>query len=205
MAVKTEPPNKSRKAVQGKATRDGLIGAARALFGDRGYAETALDEVVATAGVTKGALYHHFSGKEDLFLGVFRAVKDDLNRQFGDALAEPEPWDDLVRACRVFIEVHTDPAVQRIVLLDAPAVLSAETIQDVDRSSGAVMLRFGLRRAMNRGVIERQPLMTLAAVLSGALTEACVMVARSENPDEARAEAVAVVERLLAGLRVPEV
>lgn len=210
MSVKTDHsdqhqrPEKSKKAAQGETTREALVAAGRQLFGAKGYADTSLDDVVRAAGVTKGAVYHHFAGKEDLFLAVYRAVKEDLSRAFGDALAEPEPWADLLRACRVFIEVHTDPAIQRIVLVDAPAVLSGETIQDADRSSGAVMLRFGLRRAMNRGAIERQPLTSLAGILSGALTEACVMVARAEDPERARAEAVSVIERLLHGLRVPE-
>lgn len=193
---------KSRKVAQGEATRKALLDAARDLFGARGYAETSLDQIVAAAGVTKGALYHHFGGKEQLFREVFRSVKQELSRVVAAAQWQPDPWEALLAGCRTFIEAHTDPGLQRIVLLDGRAVLSWEAWHEVDSEYGTVILRSALRRALNHGLIEPQPLKSLATILSGSLTEACMLVANAEDPGAARREAVAIVERVLQGLRV---
>ena len=193
---------KSKKVAHGEATRHALLATARELFGAKGYAETSLDEIVHASGVTKGALYHHFSGKESLFLAVFESVKQELSRIVAEAQMPPEPWESLLAGCRTFIEVHTDPAVQRIVLLDARSVLSWEAWHEVDSKWGTVILRAALRRVTNHGIIRPEPLNSLAAILSGALTEACMLVANAEDPDAARAEAIGVIERLLRGLQV---
>ncbi len=193
---------KSRKVAQGEATRQALLDAARALFGSQGYADTSLEQVVLAAGVTKGALYHHFGGKEQLFGAVFRSVKQELSRVVAAAQWGPDPWQALLAGCRTFIEAHTDAGVQRIVLLDARAVLSWEAWHDVDSQYGTVILRSVLRRAVNDGLIEPQPLNSLATILTGALTEACMLVANADDPLSARVEAFQIVERLLEGLRV---
>jgi AcrR family transcriptional regulator len=193
-----------RRAQQGEATREALIAAARNLFGTRGYAETSLDAIVATAGVTKGALYHHFSGKEELFGAVFERVKRELSAQIAPALQTPDPWTGIVDACRTYIEIHTDPAVERIVLFDARAVLSPDTWRRVDGQWGAVMFRGAFRLAINRGVFVPLPLNTLAMIVTGALAEGCLLVADAEDPDAARAEALSVVVQLLQGLRSRE-
>lgn len=193
---------KSRKVAQGEATRKALLDAARDLFGARGYAETSLDQIVAAAGVTKGALYHHFGGKEQLFREVFRSVKQELSRVVAAAQWQPDPWEALLAGCRTFIEAHTDPGLQRILLLDGRAVLSWEAWHEVDSEYGTVILRSALRRALNHGLIEPQPLKSLATILSGSLTEACMLVANAEDPGAARREAVAIVERVVQGLRV---
>ena len=191
----------SSQAVQRAATRDALISAARGLFGTRGYAETSLDAIVAAAGVTKGALYHHFAGKEELFGLVFEQVKRELSSQLAAVLPDPDPWTGIVEACRTYIEAHTDPAVKRIVLLDARAVLSSDAWRRVDGEWGAVMFRGAFRRAINRGIFVPLPLNTLAMIVTGALAEACLLVADAEDPDAARGEALTVVVQLLQGLR----
>jgi AcrR family transcriptional regulator len=208
MAVKTS----ELKVRQGEATREALIGAARHLFGTRGYADTSLDAIVATAGVTKGALYHHFLGKKELFEAVFEQVKRELSSQIASALQSyrnasrpgapsDDPWTGIVAACRTYIEIHTDPAVERIVLLDARAVLSPDAWRRVDGQWGAVMFRGAFRRAINRGVFVSLPLKPLAMIVTGALAEACLLVADAEDPEAAREEALAVVLQLLEGLR----
>jgi AcrR family transcriptional regulator len=193
-----------RTPEQGEATQEALIAAARDLFGTRGYAETSLDAIVAAAGVTKGALYHHFSGKEQLFAAVFEQVKRELSSQIAPALQTRNPWTGIVAACRTYIAIHTDPAVERIVLRDARAVLDPDAWRRVDSQWGAVMFRGAFRRAMNRGVFSRLPLNTLAMIVTGALAEACLLVADAEDPEAARSEALAVVVRLLEGLRAEE-
>ena len=189
------------KIVQGEATRDALISAARELFGTRGYSETSLDVIAATAGVTKGALYHHFSGKEELFALVFEAVKRELSSHLAAVLLDADPWMGIVAACRTYIETHTDPTVKRIVLLDARAVLNPEAWRRVDGQWGAVMFRGAFRRAINRGIFVPLPLNTLAMIVTGALAEACLLVADAEDPDAMRNEALNVVVQLLHGLQ----
>jgi AcrR family transcriptional regulator len=191
----------SLKVVQGEATRKALLAAARELFGTLGYAETSLDAIAGAAGVTKGAFYHHFSGKEQLFQLVFEDVKRELSSHLAPVLQSADPWEGLVAACRTYIETHTDPAVQRIVLLDARSVLSHEAWRKVDSQWGAVFFRAAFRRAMNRGIIVPLPLNTLAMIVTGALAEACLVVANSDDPAAARGEALAVIELLLQGLR----
>lgn len=193
---------KSRKVEQGQVTRAHLIDTARELFGTKGFSATSLDEIARTANVTKGALYHHFSGKDDLFRAVFEAVKRELSQRVGHVWAEQDVWESLVAGCTTFIDLHTEPRVRQIVLLDARSVLRWEDSHDIDAQWGAVMLRGALRRAMNREVIERLPLATLAMLITGALTEACLLVANAENPAEAKTEATATVVRILHGLRV---
>lgn len=201
MEVKTQ----SLKIIQGEATREGLVAAARSLFGMQGYAETSLDSIAAAAGVTKGALYHHFAGKEELFLVVFEEVKRELSSRLTVVLPDPDLWRGILAGCRTYIEAHTDPEVQRIVLLDARSVLSHDAWRRVDSEWGAVMFRGAFRRAVNRGIIVPLPLNTLAMIVTGALAEACLLVANSDDPDSSKAESLAVIEQLLHGLRPTDV
>jgi AcrR family transcriptional regulator len=194
----------SLKVAQGEATRDALLKAARELFGSNGYAETSLDAIAGAAGVTKGAVYHHFSGKEELFALVFEQVKRELSSHLAQVLQGADPWESLVSACRTYVETHTDPAVQRIVLLDARSVLSHEDWRKVDSQWGAVIFRAAFRRAVSREIVVPLPLETLALIVTGALAEACLIVANSQDPAAARAEALSVIEQLLQGLRSPD-
>jgi AcrR family transcriptional regulator len=218
--------SRSKKVRQGEATREALLAAARAEFGARGYADTSVDEIVARAQVTKGAFYHHYSGKEDLFLRVFEHVKKELSRAafvthvdhvpFADPEHQPrrlkrfseqenkEVWEQLLERCRRFIELHSDAAVRRIVLEDAPWVLSWNERQRIESEFGVTLLRADLRRAMRRGLIVDLPLRVLAVVLAGALNEACLLVANASDPRRALDETMSVVARLLAGLRAPD-
>ncbi len=196
--------SKSKKIEQGDATREALLLAARELFGMRGYTETSLDEIVRTAGVTKGALYHHFAGKEELFRCAFELVKKELSYQVHPLTVgqdDAELWLDLLARCRRFIEAHTDPRVHRIVLLDARSVLTWAEWHKIENEYGVVMLRAGLRRAINRRIIQPLPLHALTMILTGALNEACMLVANAADRTSALDEASAIIEQLLEGLR----
>lgn len=192
---------KSRKAQQGEATRRALIDVARKLFGEKGYAATSLDEIVAGAKVTKGAFYHHYGGKQELFAAVYEQVKLEVSDRFAVAFIEPDPWKDLYRGCYAMLDAHLDPSVQRIVLHDAQAVLDADTIRRVDARYGAVVLRGALRRAIRAGIIRPLPLKTLALMLTGAILEGCMAIADSEDPAQAREDTGSVLMALLEGLR----
>jgi len=192
---------KDKRLAQGEVTRAALLDAARHLFGEQGYATTSTEDVVARAGVTKGALYHHFSGKEDLFRAVYEQIEHEVSDIAVEAFLRPDSWEALVVGCNLWIDAHLDPAVSRIVLRDAHAVLGWETAREIENRFGAVALRGALRKAIHAEVVERQPLRPLALMLIGALGEACLYVADAGDPQLAREEVSAVVESLLAGLR----
>jgi AcrR family transcriptional regulator len=191
----------AKRAAQAAETRDALIAAARELFGRQGYPATSTEEIVDRAGVTKGALYHHFSDKE----GLFRAVFEQVQREVSDAAVakfnQRDSWAALIDGCRLWVEAHDDPAVRQIVLIDARGVLGWETAREIETRFSTVALRGALRKAMNAGVITRQPLRPLAVMLTGALSEACLYVAAAADPAQARTEVAALVRALLAGIR----
>src|SRR5436190_5322191 len=125
----------------GEATRAALLRVARELFGEQGYAATSVEEIVATAGVTKGALYHHFGDKADLFKAVFQEVKREVSDRVVEVYNRPDPWESLTEGCSIWIDAHLDPSIRRIVLADARAVLGWETLRDLESQYGAVALR----------------------------------------------------------------
>jgi len=191
---------KSKKVQQGEATRHALLHAARTLFGEQGYAATSIDEVAQAAKVTKGAFYHHYNGKQELFAAVYEQVKREVSERAATAFLEPDPWEDLCAGCHAMLDAHLDPPVRRILLHDAQAVLDADTIRHVENRYGAVVLRGALRRSVRAGVIQPLPLKTLALMLTGAILEGCMTIADAEDPDQARADVGSVLMTLLEGL-----
>jgi AcrR family transcriptional regulator len=192
---------KSKKVQQGEMTRQALLQAARTLFGERGYAATPLDEITNAANVTKGALYHHFDGKQELFAAVYEQVKREVSERAATAFLEPDPWTDLCAGCEAILDAHLDPSVRRILLHDAQAVLDADTIRRVENRYGAVVLRGALRRSIRAGVIQPLPLKTLALMLTGAILEGCMTIAHADDQSQAREDVGNVLTSLLEGLR----
>jgi AcrR family transcriptional regulator len=190
------------KAEQADATRTALGAAARQLFTERGYAATSTTEIVERAGVTRGALYHHFAAKEDLFRAVFEQLEDEVTKHVAkEALTSADPLEQLRRGTRAYLDACIDPAVQRVVLLEGPSVLGWQTWQEVEQRYGYGLVVAGVEAAIGAGLIAAQPVEPLAHVLFGALTEAGMVVARADDPDAARAEMEAAMDRLLDGLR----
>jgi AcrR family transcriptional regulator len=192
---------KSKKAKQGAATRHALLDAACTLFGEHGYTATSIDDVAHAASVTKGAFYHHYDGKQELFAAVYEQVKREVSERAATAFLEPDPWQDLCTGCYAMLDAHLDPSVRRILLNDAQAVLDADTIRSVENRYGAVVLRGALRRSIRAGVIQPLPLKALALMLTGAILEGCMAIADAEDPDQARAEVGNILTALLEGLR----
>ena len=193
-----------RRVAQGEATRQALLAAARATFGSQGYAATSLDEVVAAAGVTKGALYHHFADKESLFRAVFEQVEREVSDQAVAEFLQPDPWQALIVGCRLWVEAHLAPDVRQIVLNDARAVLGWEATRAIQTRFSAVAVRGALRKAMNAGALTRQPLRPLALMLTGAMSEGCLYVAEADDPTTALEEVSGLIAIMLSGLRVTE-
>ncbi len=190
-----------KKVVQGRETRAALISAAREIFGNQGFAATNTEQIAAKAGVTKGAVYHHFAGKDDLFCAVFEQVQLEIADRVATVFMEPNAWDALVAGCGLWVDAHQTPEVQQIVLRDARSVLHADVVRDLDVRFGAVGLRGALRKCMTAGVLDRQPLRPLALMLAGALKEACLYVADADDAAAAREEVALLITHLLGGLR----
>src|SRR5207302_7029411 len=130
-------PARTTKAEQSEATRSALISAARPLFAERGYSGVGTEEIVRAAGVTRGALYHHFEGKEDLFAAVYEQVEADLMSEIGAIATEAhDPLDALHRGAAIFLEACRRPEVQRITLIDAPSVLGWERWREIGLKHG---------------------------------------------------------------------
>jgi AcrR family transcriptional regulator len=191
-----------RRVAQGDATRASLIEAARQLFGEKGYVDTSIDEIVARAGVTKGAVYHHFDGKEGLFRAVFEQVHTEVTDQAAAEFLGPDSWTALLDGCALWIDAHLDPAIRTIALQDARAVLGWDEVREIENRFGAVALRGALRKAMHAGVLERRPLRPLALLLMGALGEGCLYIAESNDPGEARSEVLALITDMLGAFRI---
>jgi AcrR family transcriptional regulator len=190
------------KLRQPEATRAALVAAARALFAERGYAGVGTEEIVHRAGVTRGALYHHFSDKQDLM----RAVLHDLSRELAEAsaaaaLKETDQWRQILAAVAAFLDACTDPAIQRIMMTDAPSVLGWDEWREIDTQYGLGLVKASLENAMGTGLIERQPVDPLAHLVVGALDEAAMYISRADDAAAARREMGESVERMLNGLR----
>ena len=192
------------KLAQATATRSQLVAVGRRLFAERGYAGTATEEIVAQAGVTRGALYYHFRNKQDLFRAVFAAVEEEIHeRVTAVAMSQPEPWSGLVAGCEAYLDASLDPAGQRIALLDAPSVLGWDVWREIGAQLSFGLFATGLHWAMAAGEIGDQPVAPLVTVLLGALNEGAMYIARATDRPTARDQIAAVIAQLLSGLQQP--
>ncbi|HEX4186905.1 MAG TPA: TetR/AcrR family transcriptional regulator [Solirubrobacteraceae bacterium] len=193
----------SLKAAQSEATRAALIATARALFAERGYAEVGTEEIVRAAGVTRGALYHHFAGKRDLFEAVYEEVERQLvERIAASAISSAsDPLQALKAGAEAFLDACEDPAVQQIALLDAPSVLGWERWREIGLRYGFGLVQATVQAAMDAGLIERQPVQPLSHLLLGAMDEGAMLIARSDDAGQTRREVGTSMARLLDALR----
>lgn len=195
--------SRGRQAERSESTRSALIAVARRLFAERGYADTPTEEIVREAGVTRGALYHHFKDKKELFAAVFEDLERELVLRGATAVPpDADAWTRLQVGSGAFLDACLDPAVQRIVLLEAPAVLGRDAWREVEEKYGLGAVQAGLAAAMQEGFIAEQPVAPLAHLLLAAVNEAGLLIAQADNVRAARTEVGASVQRLLEGLRV---
>jgi len=190
---------RTKHDLRSEATRRQLVAAARALFGARGYAGVGTEEIVRAAGVTRGALYHQFRDKADLFAAVAEEVEAEIADRIaaGAAGAAADPLAGLRTGARLFLDACAEPDVERIILLDAPAVLGWEAWRDLAGRYGLGLVQFALQSAMDTGAIVPQPVVPLAHVLVGALDECALYIARAEDPAQAREQCAAIFDRIL--------
>jgi AcrR family transcriptional regulator len=194
---------KTRRAEQAEGTRAALIEAARPLFAERGFASVGTEQIVAAARVTRGALYYHFEDKQDLFRAVYAEVDRELVESIARvAIAEPDPWLRLLAGCDAFLDACIDPALQRIVFLDAPSVLGwREWHEAAEAASALGVVEFGLQAAVEAGVVRIGNVPAFAHLVLGALNEAGMFIAHSEDPPRAREDMGAAVREMLDGMR----
>src|SRR5918995_2092696 len=193
----------SRQAERSDTTRAKLVAAARELFARRGYAEVGTEEIVRRARVTRGALYHHFEDKRDLFRAVHEQIEGELTQAIGAQLAgagSDDPIDALRTAARTFLDACTEPEIARITLLDAPSVLGWEEWRRIDEKYGLGLTMAGLTIGMEAGRLRRQPVRPLAHLLLAAMGEAGMVIANADDPKAARAEVEPPLLALLEGL-----
>ncbi len=206
MNVNTVPSAKTKKAEQSEVTQGALLRAARELFAERGYAGTPTEEIVLRAGVTRGALYHQFRDKEDLFRAVYAQIEGEFTAKIAERIRirtrrGANAWQEFREGAQAYLDVALDHDVQRIALLDAPSVMGPGAGREVGRF-GLGLLRTGLQRCIDQGFIAPQPVEPLAHLLRAAITEAAMLIARSADHAAMRREAGAAVERLIVGLEV---
>jgi AcrR family transcriptional regulator len=193
----------ARQAERREATRGTILEVASRLFAEAGFAAVTVDEIAASAGLAKGAVYHHFASKEALFEAVFERVAGDLQEQVHDAArASPDRLKALVAGSRAYFEACARPPFDRIILKDGPAVLGWDRWRELDERYFLSVLPMSLEAAMAAGLIRRQPTQPLARLLAGALTEAAVACAGSDDPAATGQAHAQALESLIEGLRL---
>jgi len=194
------PPTAPRRsqAERTRATRGALLAAGRQLFAEKGYAGAGREEIVALAGVTRGALHHHFGDKVGLFQAVVEEIETEVTAAVRDAgeSAGGDMRQALVVGSMRFLDCALEPEFQRV-MLDAPAVLGWREWREIRECHGLGLTKLALTAAMESGAIEAQPVDPLAHMLLAALHEAAMLVAQSADQDAARAEVGETVERFL--------
>jgi AcrR family transcriptional regulator len=184
-------------------TRRELLRVARELFAERGYAGVGTEEIVARAGLTRGALYHHFQGKRDLFRGVHEQLEEELVAEIAAGLAGVTDPDVLLEAgIRAFLGSCTDRRRVRVTLIDAPTVLGWSEWREIDERHGLGLVTAALGGAMDAGSIARQDVRPLAHLVIGALGEAALLIANAEDPVAMRGQVEPALLALVGGLRV---
>lgn len=183
-----------------EATRAALIEAARRLFVEKSYAETGTPEIVQAAGVTRGALYHHFADKQALFHAVVEAEAEAVAAEIEEvATADLPPRQALGLGGEAFIAAMARPGRTRLLLLDGPAVLGRSAMDAIDARNGARTLKEGLAAAMEAGAVRRLPLDALTAQLSAVFDRAALAIEAGASRDDHGKVLGALIDGLVAG------
>lgn len=198
-------PGATRRAAYSASTKRSLIDVAEERFTESGYAAASLDAIVAGARVTKGALYHHFSGKQALFEAVFERVENDAARRIQQALkGQKDPWKKALAGLRAFLAVVQEPRYRRIVIQEGPAVLGYERFREQEERSTFANVLDIVRSVLQAGDWELdEPMMqTYARIFFGAMSSAGESVATASDPEEAADRVEAAIAFLLQGVQL---
>jgi AcrR family transcriptional regulator len=208
MSVIVAPSRSARRPgvqrVKSAATRAALIAAARARFAEAGYHATGTNDLVALASVTRGALYHHFADKEDLFEAVFRQLYDEVLQAARAAVAPlaGDPWRQLTTGITNHLRLRAESAeAQRILLIDGPAVFGWERWRELQTATLQGMV-YTFRMLMDEGIIARRPAEPLAHLIVAALNDAALSIAHAPDPKAALTVFTEALLALVEGLRI---
>jgi AcrR family transcriptional regulator len=201
--MKVNPPVRRTQAERTAATRAVLITAARELFATKGFGEVSTQAIADAAGVTRGALYHQFADKTELFAAVYEDLEAELVAEISARIAADLPngtVEAMRLGARLFLDLCTAPQVQQIALIDAPSVLGWERWRAVGSKYGLGVIEAMLTQGVAEGSIPEQPVRAGAHVLLGALDEAALYVSRAGDPERAREDMYAVCDRMIDGI-----
>jgi AcrR family transcriptional regulator len=191
-----------RRDAEARATRDALVQAALELFTERGYAGVGTEEIVARAAVTRGALYHHFKDKRDLFRAVHERVESELVQRVAARMESTgDPWEVLLTGTLAFLDACDEPAAKRIALTDAPVVLGWKEWREIDNRHGLGLTRAALQAGVDAGVLRPVDVDAMAHLFVAALTEAAFVIANADQPRKARDRVEGALLDLAEGLR----
>lgn len=183
-----------------------LLKAARALFVSQGYAETGTEEIVTRAGVTRGALYHQFSDKKDLFRALFLDMLNDVAMELFEKTMDEITHDreDLVVGTRILLDLYSRDDIKQVILLDGPAVLGWEEWRELQEPLNKALVTHSLEHLVDEGILPKQPLEPLADLIGGSLMQAGLAIANAKDPDAARKMYAKSLEALLAPIATPK-
>jgi AcrR family transcriptional regulator len=195
--------SQSRRAQHAADTRTALLAVARRMFAANGYDGTGTEQIVAEAQVTRGALYHHFRDKADLFRAVMEEAAGEVARRLTDDQTQQggSPLDEIRDGVSAFLDVCVRGDFQRIVLIDGPRVLGEQAWDQLVERYGRALLEEWLTRAITAGDMDPVPVRPLARLLIAMLTEASLAIAGAADPAATRAELGVTLTRLLDGMR----
>jgi AcrR family transcriptional regulator len=194
----------TKRAAQGQATRDQLIEVATALFAERGYEDTSIDAVLAAAGMSRGALYHHFAGKDALFQAVVQALEVRVFEQLAALTgAAPDAVTMLRNTALAWIDLAGDPVIQQILLIDGPSVMGWEQWQAMGEGRALDATRMILHGVAKEGRLPEEFVDPFAHMLLSALDEVALMIARADDPEAAMTVGRAAVAELLRRITTP--
>jgi AcrR family transcriptional regulator len=202
--MNVNPDPRRTQAERSAATREALIAAARELFTIRGYENVGTEEIVRAAGVTRGALYHHFGDKASLLEAAYARIEAESTERVARVVLGSDlegPLEAMKAGIAAFLEECARPELRQIALHDAPAVLGWERWREIGAANGLGLIEASLAAAIEAGEMRELPVKQTAHLLMGALDEAAMLLARDERP-EARAEVTEVLVALLEGFAV---
>ncbi len=194
----------SRRQQYSASTKRALVDVAEDLFTEHGYAATSLDAIVAGAQVTKGALYHHFSGKQALFEAVFERVETDAAKAIQKALrGKRDPWEKALAGLRAFLTVVQEPRYRRVVIQEGPSVLGYERYREQEERSTFANVLDIVRSVISAGTweLDEDMLQTFARIFFGAMASAGESVSSAEDPIEAAHRVEAAIAFILQGFQ----
>lgn len=186
---------------KGVSTRQHIVAEATRLFTELGYEATSIEAILKACAISRGALYHHFGSKDQLFEAVFEAIEAEIasatletSRKFDD------PVDRLRAGCKIFLQMAGVDRVRQIALIDAPSVLGWRKWREIEERHGFGLLKAGLKAASEAGGDRQEPLDELAHMLLASIIEAALLITRAEDPDAAIRSAMAALDKLIDGI-----